>query len=116
MELLDQLTPRLYALVKRDRRLRNAAMPIWKLMAKAIVRGRSLINREPVLPPPRCTTPSTEAWISAAKARNPSSRHSFIPLQPAVQITRTLPKTVEATVHWKYRANEVATQPPTFVA
>ncbi|HEV7300601.1 MAG TPA: glycosyltransferase family 61 protein [Tepidisphaeraceae bacterium] len=116
MGLFDQLSPKLYSLVKRNRQLRNAVMPLWQLMARAFVKGRSILNRDVELPAPTGICTSTEQWVQSALARDPAARHSFQLLHPATEIRRALPKTIEKTVHWRFRAGEVTTQPATFVA
>lgn len=116
MGLLDQLTPHLYAFVKRNRKIRGAVLPIWRFMAETIVKTRSLITRAEVLPPPKAISESVRQWIQTASAKDSTSRVSFKEIYPAREVKRILPKTVEQQIHWKFRANETHTQPATFVA
>jgi capsular polysaccharide biosynthesis protein len=116
MAFLDQLTPQLYAFVKRNRKIRDAVMPIWHFTANSLIHIRSFINREEVLPPPKAISESTAQWIQAAKAKDPAAKLTFKLLHPAVEIKRILPKTIEKEVHWKFRVNETRVQPATFVA
>src|SRR5687768_14722827 len=98
MGFLDQLTPQLYSFVKRNRKIRDAVMPVWQFAAETFINIRSVINREEVLPAPKAINKSLGEWIRSAKAKNPSSNHSFIPLHPAIEVKRSPPKTIEERV------------------
>ncbi|HEV7300600.1 MAG TPA: glycosyltransferase family 61 protein [Tepidisphaeraceae bacterium] len=118
MGLFERITPRLYALVKRNRRLRNALMPVWQFSAKATTRTRSLLSREEVLPPPQSFAETTADWVAAVNAASPEGerRYTYLPLHDPVTVERTPPKTIDPEVHWKFRVHRTRTLPARFVA
>ncbi|MBD2431764.1 MULTISPECIES: glycosyltransferase family 61 protein [Fischerella] len=116
MQILDQITPQLYAIIKRDHRLKNLVMPIWQFLSKFAVWIRSLSNRSKFLPPPSGICQSVQDWVNTYPSATNQKPANYQVIYPSHTVTRALPKTIDANIHWKFRINQQRQLPDAFVA
>jgi capsular polysaccharide biosynthesis protein len=116
MQILDQITPQLYALIKRDRRLKNLVMPIWQFLSNVAVWRRSLSNRFKSLPPPSGICHSLQDWVNTYPTSTNQKPANYQVIYPSHIVTRALPKTIDASIHWKFRINQQHQLPDAFIA
>ncbi|MGJ5673896.1 MAG: glycosyltransferase family 61 protein [Nostochopsis sp.] len=116
MQILEQITPQLYALIKRDQRLKNLVMPIWQFLSNVAVWRRSLSNRSISLPPPTRICQSVQDWVNTNPTSTNQKPVSYQVIYPSHIVTRVLPKTIDATIHWKFRINQQRQLPDAFIA
>jgi len=115
MGLLDQVTPHLYAFVKRNKKLRDAVMPVWRFTAESYIKIKSWATGAQVLPPPQGVIESVKEWTRTSPRKGGKTTTPYKEVYPAQEIKRKLPKTIESQIHWKFKINETHQQPATFV-
>lgn len=109
MQILDRFTPELYTLIKRNPNLRKLAMPLWQRLPSLSLWYRSCFKGATFMPVPTGVCNSLKDWT-----QNHSGSYQVI--YPSEAIVRELPKTIDKTVHWKFRTNQYRQLPETFVA
>ncbi|AFY36227.1 DUF563 domain-containing protein [Calothrix sp. PCC 7507] len=116
MEILDRITPQIHRVIKRNRKLRDLALPIWQLLQKVTLWWHSLLNPNKFIPPPTSICESLNDWVNTYSTQNQKKLPEYKVIYPQHTITRLLPKTIDENVHWQYQRNLQYQLPDAFVA
>ncbi|NJM23985.1 MAG: glycosyltransferase family 61 protein, partial [Richelia sp. SM1_7_0] len=117
MQLLNQATPIIYAILKKNRTLRNILMSIWRILSDVVNWWRSFSTNSPSLSPPTSVCHSTQDWVNASAIQtNHLKKADYFLIYPSHKVTRVLPKTIDTTVHWKFKVNQQREFTEAFVA
>lgn len=117
MLTLDNITSQLYAIVKRNRTLRDFVKPFWQILPTLIFWWRNWFSCSLlILSPPTKICNSVEEWVKTSQTSSTQKPASYQLIYPSHTITRNLPKTLDQEVHWQFRSNQQWYLPDAFVA
>ncbi|HTI61595.1 glycosyltransferase family 61 protein [Mucilaginibacter sp.] len=113
--MLDSLKPAIYAFVKKNPRIRNAAMAVLGVFMKTKDFAIRVITRAETFGPPIGIIDYKSDFKNNIGTGNLACVTAFTEVSEPISVSRDLPVTIDKIPHWNFRQKQSVTDPATYV-